>query len=989
MSLIENEIIKELERSGIQAELSLTDLSETGAAAENLQLSKDGEVLLRAHRAEVDYVWREAIEGRFQSLKIVRPEISLKIDADGKIINPFGSGSGGGGAGEQIPPGGVTVTDGKVEIESPIGSLSVKIDAEFKSESDIRLNADINPSTLKYGDLSGAVSGRVDVKISQGTRLADIDLRASDWRYKNMSGQDLKLKGQSRLEVGDAQVFLRGPLQAELEDFKGKAVEASDIKLDWTGEIGLTRGDKNTVLADGSWNADIGHFSVTKANIRSDLAETLSLYSSLSRTPVTRDFAAPLKDSVAALMVKASARGSGRVSKNADSIRLNLDEPLVWKTANNTAELLPDETKDEFVFSRESRQIKLGLNADMGGPYPLKFRDGTLVLKSTNGRNIKGTESVAGNITLPRSWSSETPEGRAVKIRPLTSRVRYKGGEGARRLALSGRLSYDGDIPGGYAQALEAEGDLDVRLGAATEIFFVPKPDTAITMTRFENPTEWTASNVRFELAEMTDRPLFKLRNQQGKLSAKVVNLESDLANLDSSRTLSFRFGGADITADMAETQSWKIVGTDVQMTSDNTPTVGTVMSAPSTTITALLNPEGPPEFTIDAPLADVRTLSVDADGLAVQVAGTPDRFRVNYQDGQVEFNATDFPRFGMTGYVDFENDQWIGRADSNLPFDENTPINIDYRFIDGRGYADVDVPQMEFSPSGLQPQSFIPALQGKIADVRGLASAKINLEFSETDGVVSSGTAKLIEMEMGTAPGPLTGLNSELKFSSFFPLVTEGPQTVAIKSWDVGMPLPDGVIEFEAIPDGIRVLSARWPMGTGEVSLDPATWNYTAASNRMQLRVKNVSLGEMMGDFGGESFEVTGSVSGVLPVIISGVEVEVENGTLAVTDGGVVRFSTPFTDKAGESSGYAQLAFDALKEFYYEELELSLNGPLDGLVNIRAVFDGFNPNLMEGAYIRYNVNIEGELFNIVRNFQRLGANITDEVKNAVLDKGN
>ena len=61
------------------------------------------------------------------------------------------------------------------------------------------------------------------------------------------------------------------------------------------------------------------------------------------------------------------------------------------------------------------------------------------------------------------------------------------------------------------------------------------------------------------------------------------------------------------------------------------------------------------------------------------------------------------------------------------------------------------------------------------------------------------------------------------------------------------------------------------------------------------------------------------------------------------------------------------------------------MDGPLDGLINIRVVFEGYNPNVMDGAYLRYNLNIEGEILNIIRNFQRLGGQITDEVKSAVL----
>lgn len=985
--IIEDRLIAELEREGFQAELSITDLSETAATARDIRIEKDGELLIEAERLDVDYIWREAIEGQVKRVILKGPKAKIVIDENGKWVNPLGGGSGGGGR-NFMPAGGISIVEGHLNIQSPIGTIVSSVNGEIKASDKMTLALEFqdNGEAVSFGEFSIRVGGTANVRMDGEARNADVKLQGRSWQYKNMGGEVLDIRGERLIaDIQSDEVWLRGPLELDISGFEGKAVKADNMDLNWRGALGITRGPETTLLAQGDWEIGTRRFEITDQETRKDITRTLSLYNSLSRTPVTRDYAAPLMASIGRIIRQPDLAGRGNIEKTREAISVDLGRLDVSRDGKVLAEIYPRPDQIEYKFDDLNQKIELNFDARLQGEFPMRFGDSRLVLKSTNGRNIRGTESFSGQVTIPKSWQSQTLDGRPTEIRPTTARVNYRGGQGTRGLKLSGALNYDGDIPGGYATGLETEGKLDVRLGQSTDIFYTTKPGTAVRMQTFDNPTEWTASNVEFDLVENRDTPLFSTRNRQGKLTSEVMNLSADLANGDRSRTLSFEFGTAGISADISDNQTWRISGKDVIMTSEDTPTPGTVMRAPETDITAELISGQLPEFTIDAPSADVKTLSVDADGLAVQVAGTPETFRVNYQNASVDFSATDFERFLMNGFVDFENDQWIGQADTVLPFDDKTPVKVDYRFVDGRGYADVDIPELAFSPTGLQPQSFIPALQGKVADVSGFATARINLEFSEADGVVSSGTARLIDMEMGTAPGPLSGLNADLNFSSFFPLVTQGPQTVTIEDWDVGVPLPDGVVEFEAVPDGVDILSARWPVGTGEVSLDPTLWKYTAEANRMTLRMENVSIGELLGDLGGDSFSMTGNVSGVLPVVINGINLEVENGKLAVTDGGVVRFSTPFTDKAGESSGYAQLAFDTLKEFYYEELEVNLNGPLDGLVNVRLVFDGFNPNVMDGAYIRYNINIEGELFNIVRNFQRLGAQITEEVKSAVL----
>ena len=241
-----------------------------------------------------------------------------------------------------------------------------------------------------------------------------------------------------------------------------------------------------------------------------------------------------------------------------------------------------------------------------------------------------------------------------------------------------------------------------------------------------------------------------------------------------------------------------------------------------------------------------------------------------------------------------------------------------------------------------------------------------------------------LKDMNFGTLPGPISGMNAELSFSSFFPLQTNGVQLLTVKSFDPGFPLENGTVEFEIVPDGINLHSANWPIGDGQLSLDPTIWRYNAPQNRVVLRADNISLGEFFKNIGGGRLYATGNVNGVLPVVIEGVKVNVKNGSLAVRDGGVIQYSSPQTNQAGEDNQIAGYAFDALKNFEYQELEAALNGPLDGPMRLNMLFSGSNPEVLAGSEFKFNVGVEGELMNIMRSFkigQDISAKILEQVQ--------
>jgi hypothetical protein len=60
-------------------------------------------------------------------------------------------------------------------------------------------------------------------------------------------------------------------------------------------------------------------------------------------------------------------------------------------------------------------------------------------------------------------------------------------------------------------------------------------------------------------------------------------------------------------------------------------------------------------------------------------------------------------------------------------------------------------------------------------------------------------------------------------------------------------------------------------------------------------------------------------------------------------------------------------LLLQALENFRYKELRLSINGRTDGEMDVGLHIAGANPNLYDGYPIEFNLNLEGALANVLR----------------------
>ncbi|MEQ9518511.1 MAG: YdbH domain-containing protein [Parvibaculum sp.] len=283
-----------------------------------------------------------------------------------------------------------------------------------------------------------------------------------------------------------------------------------------------------------------------------------------------------------------------------------------------------------------------------------------------------------------------------------------------------------------------------------------------------------------------------------------------------------------------------------------------------------------------------------------------------------------------------------------------------------GRGKADLSTGLLAFDATGLQPQNLIPALAGVMTNVIGGASG--DFKFAWHGGnLKSQGRLRFDQFGFSTAAARSEGISGTVELSSLMPPQTAIGQTLSIGSVDAGLLLSDGKVQFSMKEDGAIVIDdARWPFAGGVVRLTSGSIVPGAAEQSLQLSVERVDLAEFLPLFRLEGVSGTGIVSGLVPISIRDGDVWIEGAVLRAADAGQLSYKSAASDAVAE--GQSALLFQALEDFQYTGLEISLDGNVLERLNVGLKLQGANPTLYDGYPFAINVTTEASFAELMRS---------------------
>ena len=301
-----------------------------------------------------------------------------------------------------------------------------------------------------------------------------------------------------------------------------------------------------------------------------------------------------------------------------------------------------------------------------------------------------------------------------------------------------------------------------------------------------------------------------------------------------------------------------------------------------------------------------------------------------------------------------------------------------DYFLVDASADAIVNVGPLLFGKTGVQPQGIIPALKGVITNVVGSVAGEGRIAW-RAGKLRGSATVQLDEVGLSTVAARIDNVSGTVEFAGLMPPMTAPEQTVSVGSIDAGFQLNNGTVGFAINENGsVQIERAVWPFAGGSIFLSSGLIEPGAATQELVLDVENVDLTSLIGLLNLNGVSGTGLVSGRVPVTIRDGNPIITGAQLSTSGPGQLAYSGEGTGAIQE--GQSALLFQALENFQYTGLTLSLDGNAQDRLTVKLNLAGANPDLYDGYPFVININTEASFAELLRS-ATLGTNAIDIIR--------
>jgi Dicarboxylate transport len=280
-----------------------------------------------------------------------------------------------------------------------------------------------------------------------------------------------------------------------------------------------------------------------------------------------------------------------------------------------------------------------------------------------------------------------------------------------------------------------------------------------------------------------------------------------------------------------------------------------------------------------------------------------------------------------------------------------------------------IDGSPIRFEAGGLQPVDLVPAL----GTVLGQTSGQVDLDGElvwQGDELHTDLALLLDNLDLTAGPARLAQMNGLVRFDRLRPPATPPGQQLSAARLEVGLALTQGFTTFQLEPDGpLAVQQLRFRFAGGTLRAEPFSVGSDDSAMSVILKAEGLDLARLLEQMQLPGLTGEGRINGRLPVVIEGSEALIEGGELVSERPGWLRYRPDQPPAALQSGAQGlDLLLQALENFRYEELRVTLDGRTDAEMDIQLHIKGANPGLHDGYPIEFNLNLEGELGNILRS---------------------
>ncbi len=331
----------------------------------------------------------------------------------------------------------------------------------------------------------------------------------------------------------------------------------------------------------------------------------------------------------------------------------------------------------------------------------------------------------------------------------------------------------------------------------------------------------------------------------------------------------------------------------------------------------------------------------------------------------------------GIRGAISLLEDELS--ASSELFDDEGTlsaHVDASHNVLTGEGSMSIDGATLLFGRGALSGHFSAWSYAWDV--VSGTLSSDLDVNW-ETDDTGTDYDARMTYRAEALAGKyndiAFSGLNTELAGSlDSVAGITLLPATITVAFLDVGVPVENIAASFSVIAaeEAVQVDELSMSALGGQFVTDPFLFSMQKESNSLILRPQSIQLQFMVDLAEFEDIELSGSISGMLPLTVREREMTITNGLLeSDPPGGVIRY-LPGID-AGDSEGPVSdlnLVARALANFQYDSLTSDVNYTESGDLKLQMRLTGINPDMDATQPVILNLGVENNIPQLLRSLQ-------------------
>lgn len=262
------------------------------------------------------------------------------------------------------------------------------------------------------------------------------------------------------------------------------------------------------------------------------------------------------------------------------------------------------------------------------------------------------------------------------------------------------------------------------------------------------------------------------------------------------------------------------------------------------------------------------------------------------------------------------------------------------HEMSEGVGGADILATNIVFGEE-LQPYEITELARGLVDNVRGPASIDAGAIWTR-DSMRTSARVRLNGVSLASATIPvISDVRGEINFDDLLAMTTPPGQEVRVGTLNPGVAVNNGRVRFQLRENGvISIEQAEFAFAGGVLAMRPETITLGADETEVALYLRDVDAATLISELKIPDLQASGRIEGSFPLRLTRQHAIVTDGVLRAAGGGRIAY----TGGAGEhTEGVTRVAFDALRDFRYDELALTLNGDLNGEVVSDIRFTGEN----------------------------------------------